>query len=123
MALSDPQTITINAVTTPLPRTFAEGSESTYTSADGLWKLSLNHNLVKQGRTRHLLRFDHSKVAANPLVTNQNERVSMAIYMVVEVPPPGWYTLTEQTQVYTGFKGLMTASSDAIVTKLLGGES
>jgi len=123
MALTDPQSITINAVTVPLPRTFLEGSESSYLSADGLWKLSLNHNLVKHGRTRHLLRFAHAKIAANPLVTNKNERVTMAVYMVVEVPPPGWYSMTEQQQVYTGFKGLMTASSDAIVTKLLGGES
>jgi len=30
MALADPQSITINAVTTPLPRVFAEGSESSY---------------------------------------------------------------------------------------------
>jgi len=123
MALTDPQTITINAVPGSMPRVFSEGSESSYMTSDGLWKLSLNHNLVKQGRTRHLLRFDHAKIAANPLVTSQNERVTMAIYMVVEVPPPGWYSLTEQQQVYTGFKGLMTASSDAIVTKLLGGES
>jgi hypothetical protein len=123
MALADPQTITINAVTTPLPRTYGREFESAYTSADGLWKLSLNHNLVKQGRQRHLLRFDHSKIAANPMVTNQNERVSMAVYLVMEVPPPGWYSNTEQLQVYAGFKGLMTASSDAIVTKLIGGES
>jgi transcriptional regulator of nitric oxide reductase len=122
MALTDPQSITINAVTTPLPRTFSEGSESAYTSADGLWKLSVNHNLVKQGRTRHLLRFDHSKVTPDPYINTQNVKVNTAIYLVVDVPPAG-YTNAEVTQVYQGFKTLFTASSDAVIAKLLGGES
>lgn len=123
MALTDPQTITIGGTTVPLPRTFAEGNESAYTSGDGLWKLSVNHTLVKEGRTRHLLRFDHSKIAANPLEAGVNVRVNMAIYMVVDVPPAGFYTGAETLAVYSGFKGLMSASSDAIITKVLGGES
>lgn len=123
MALTDPLSVTISAVTTPLPRTFSEGAESAYTSNDGLIKVSVNHNLVKQGRVRHLLRFDHAKIAANPLVTAQNERATMAVYTVIEVPPPGWYSMTEQMQVYTGYKAMCAATSDAIITKLLGGES
>jgi len=122
MALADPQSITINAVTTPLPRTFAEGSESAYTSADGLWKLSLNHTPVKQGRMRHLLRFDHSKITPDPYINTQNVKVNSAIYMVVDVPPAG-YSNAEVMQVYNGFKALYTASTDAVITKLLGGES
>nr|QDH89571.1 MAG: hypothetical protein H4BulkLitter24272_000002 [Leviviridae sp.] len=122
MALADPQSITINAVTTPLPRTFSEGSESAYTSADGLWKLSVNHNLVKQGRTRHLLRFDHAKVTPDPFVPSQNVKVGSAIYMVVDVPPAG-YTNAELMQVFTGFNTLCTASTNALIAKLIGGES
>jgi hypothetical protein len=49
MALTDPQSITIGGTTSPLPRTFSEGNESAYTSADGLWKLSLNHSPVSRG--------------------------------------------------------------------------
>jgi len=122
MALADPQTITINAVTTPLPRTFSEGNESAYTSADGLWRLSLNHNLVKQGRTRHLLRFDHAKVTSDPFVPTQNVKVNSAIYLVVDTPPAG-YTNTELMQVFTGFNTLCTASTNALIAKLIGGES
>jgi len=122
MALTDPQSITINAVTQPLPRTFSEGSESAYTSADGLWKLSLNHTVAKQGRWRHLLRFDHSKLTPDPFITAQNVRVSTAIYLVLDTPPAG-YSNAEIMQVYTGFKALYTAASDAVVTKLIGGES
>lgn len=123
MALTDPQTITIGGTTQSLPRTFSEGSESAYTSGDGLWKLSVNHNLVKQGRTRHLLRFDHSKIAANPLEAGVNVRVNAAIYLVADVPPAGFYTQAEILAIYTGFKTQMSASSDALITKVLGGES
>lgn len=122
MALADPQSITINAVTTPLPRTFADGAEASYTSADGLWQLSVNHNLVKQGRTRHLLRFDHRKLTPDPFISSQNVRVNSAIYLVIDAPPAG-YTNTELMQIYTGFKTMFSASSDAMITKVLGGES
>jgi hypothetical protein len=37
--------------------------------------------------------------------------------------PPAGYTNAEVMQIYTGFKTLFSASSDAVITKLLGGES
>jgi hypothetical protein len=122
MALADPQSITISGSTIPLPRTFSSGDESAYTSSDGLVKLSVSHNLVKQGRARRLLRIDHSKVASDPFKPSENVKVNMANYAVFDVPPAG-YTNTEILAVYTGFKTLFTATSDAVITKLLGGES
>jgi hypothetical protein len=122
MALTDPQSITISGTTTPLPRVFLEARESSYTSADGLIDLSVNHTLVKRGRNRHLLRLDHSKITSNPFDTSQNMTVNLAMYLVIDTPPAG-YTATEVMAIYTGFKTLFTASSDATITKLLGGES
>jgi hypothetical protein len=122
MALADPQSITISGSTIPLPRTFSSGDESAYTSSDGLVKLSVSHNLVKQGRARRLLRIDHSKVASDPFKPSENVKVNMANYVVFDVPPAG-YTNTEILAVYTGCKTLFTATSDAVITKLLGGES
>jgi len=122
MALADPQSITISGSTIPLPRTFSSGDESAYTSSDRLVKLSVSHNLVKQGRARRLLRIDHSKVASDPFKPSENVKVNMANYVVFDVPPAG-YTNTEILAVYTGFKTLFTATSDAVITKLLGGES
>jgi hypothetical protein len=46
----------------------------------------------------------------------------MSNYMVFDIPPAG-YTNAEALAIYQGFKTLLTASSDAVVTKLLGGES
>jgi len=122
MALSDPQTVTISGTAILLPRTFAEGDESAYTSADGLVKLSISHTLAKQGRARRLLRIDHSKLTSDPFKPSENVKVNMANYVVFDVPPAG-YTNTEILAVYTGFKNLYTASTDAMITKLLGGES
>jgi len=122
MALADPQSITISGTTVPLPRTFAEGNESAYISSDGLIKLSVNHTLAKQGRARRLLRVDHSKVTSDPFRPSENVKVGMATYLVFDVPPAG-YTNAEALAVYTGFKGLFTANSDALISKVLGGES
>lgn len=122
MAFTDPLSITVSGTTTPLPRTFSEGNEAKYTSADGLIAVSANHTLVKQGRERHLLRVDHSKLTANPFDSSENVKVNMAYYVVFDLPPAG-YTDAEALAVYVGLNTLMTASSNALTAKLLGGES
>jgi len=122
MALADPLSVTINAVTTPLPKTFGQGDESAYTSADGLIKVSVGHTIVKQGRARRVLRIDHSKLSPDAFKPTENVKVNMACYVVFDIPPSG-YSNSEVLQVYTGFKTLYTASSDAVITKILGGES
>jgi len=122
MAFTDPLTVTISAVPVVLPRVFAEGAETKYTSADGLVSVSANHTLVKQGRERHLLRIDHSKLTANPFAPTENVKVNMAYYSVFDLPPAG-YTDAEALAVFVGFNTLMTATSNALTAKLLGGES
>lgn len=122
MALTDPLSITISGVTTSLPRTSQSGDESEYTSADGLIVVSASHSLSKGSRDRRVLRIDHSKLTADPFKPAENVKVSMSNYIVFDTPPAG-YTDAEALAVYAGFKGLFTASSDAVITKLLGGES
>jgi hypothetical protein len=65
---------------------------------------------------------DHSKLTADPFIPTQNTKVSMSNYMVFDVPVAG-YTTAEMLAIYTGFSGLYGAASNAILTKLLGGES
>jgi len=120
MALSDPQSITISAATSSLPRVSSGDGTSEYLSADGLIRLTLSSAYGK--RTRRVLRVDHSKITADPFIPATNTKVSMSNYMVFDLPPAG-YTNAEAQAVYAGFKTLYTASSDAVITKLLGGES
>jgi hypothetical protein len=57
-----------------------------------------------------------------PFDSSENMKVNMACYVVFDLPPAG-YTDAEVLAAYTGFNTLYTASSHAIITKLLGGES
>jgi len=120
MSLTDPQSITISGVTTPLPRVSLGKNQSEYLSADGLIKLSASNAYGR--RTRRVLRLDHSKLTADPFIPANNTKVSMSNYIVFDVPVAG-YTLADAQAVYTGLKTLFTASSDAVIVKLLGGES
>jgi hypothetical protein len=120
MALSDPQSVTINAVANSLPRTSSGTNSGIFTSNDGLIKETVSHQYGK--RNRHLVRIDHSKISPDPFISAQNNRYSMATYMVFDVPLLG-YTVTEQKQVVDGFIAQLNASSGALITKVLGGEN
>lgn len=120
MAFSDPQSVTISAVTTSLPRTSQSGDETVYQSSDGLIKLLASHEGGK--RNRHLIRLDHSKLTPDPFVPAENVKVSMSVYTVFDVPIVG-YTNADQLAVFLGFKNQLAASSDALITKLIAGES
>lgn len=122
MSLSDPVVVTISGTPVSMPRTYGQGQEARYTSADGLISVSANHTLVKQGRERHLLRIDHSKLTANPFDSSENMKVNMAYYVVFDLPPAG-YTDAEALAVFTGFNTWVTAGTNAVIAKLLGGES
>jgi hypothetical protein len=120
MSFADPQTITISAATTPLPRTSVDSNESEYTSGDGLIKLMASHSYGK--RTRRLVRIDHGKLTTDPFRPSENVKVGMSNYVVFDLPPAG-YTPAEALAVWIGFKTQLAANSDLIITKLLGGES
>lgn len=117
---TDPQSVTINAVAVSLPRISSGPNSGVFQSNDGTVKESVSHQYGK--RTRHLLRIDHSKWAADPLVSGNNQKYSMSFYVVADVPAIG-YTVAEQKQVIDGFIAQMNASSGALITKFLGGEN
>lgn len=124
MSFTDPQSVTfaaplpVGAVT--LPRVSVGKLQSTYTSTDGNVTLTASSAIGK--RARRVLRLDHRKIAADPFVSGANNQYSMSCYVVFDTPILG-YSVAEQLEVYRGLKGQMTASSDALITKLLGGES
>lgn len=120
MAFTDPQSITIAAATSSLPRTSTGNNTAEYQSADGLIHLSASHAYGR--RTRRVLRLDHSKITTDPFISTQNVKVGMSTYLVFDVPPAG-YTNSQVLDVHTGFKTLWSASTDALIVKLLGGES
>lgn len=120
MALADPQKVKIAGVETSLPRVSTGDFKSTYESADGLTVLSLS--TVENKRKRQVVRLDVSKITTDPFIPAQNVEVSMSTYLVFDRPPAG-YTNKEAEEVYKGFVEALQASSNLIVTKLLGSES
>lgn len=121
MSFADPQTVTIApAGAVSLPRTSVEGDETVYTSADGLTKLSVSHQYGK--RVRRVIRIDTSKIAPDSFRPQENTKVSMSCYLVFDLPPTG-YTPAEGKAVSDGFIAALSASSGALITKLLAGES
>jgi hypothetical protein len=120
MSYADPQSVTINAIPISLPRIGSGPGSGTFQSADGLVGLSVNHVLGR--RNRRTLRLTSSKISADPFIPNQNVKVSMSTYIVVDTPVNG-YTTAEAKQVVDGLVAYLTASSGARVTQLLGGEN
>jgi len=120
MSFTDPQSVTIAGTAISLPRTSVGDNESTYSSSDGLTQLSASHTYGK--RTRRVLRIDTAKIAPDVFEPSENVKLSMSLYMVFDLPPVG-YTNTDVMAVYNGFKTVYTATSDAMITKLVGGES
>ncbi len=118
--LADPQSVTINAVANSLPAISRGVNTSSYQKDDGLVKLDVSHQYGK--RTRRTIRLNHSKIAADPLVSAQNIKYSMSTYLVIDTPVTG-YTIAEAKQIVDGLTAYLTASSGAKVTSVLGGES
>jgi hypothetical protein len=120
MSYADPQSVTINAVPITLPRVGSGQNTGSFQSADGLTSLSVSHAYGR--RTRRTLRLTSSKISADPFIPNQNVKVSMSSYIVVDTPVNG-YTTTEAKQVVDALVAYLSASSGAKVTQLLGGEN
>lgn len=91
-----------------------------YSSADGLTKLSVSHAYGK--RTRRVIRVDSSKIAPDPLISAQSIKYNMAVYAVFDIPVTG-YTNAEAKLISDGLITALSASSGALVTATLGGES
>lgn len=120
MSFADPQTVTHSGTPISLPRTSVGDDVSEYTSGDGLTRLIASHEYGK--RVRRMVRLEMQKVTADPFRPAENVKVGMSNYVVFDLPPAG-YTAAEALAVWAAFKGQLTASSDLLITKLLGGES
>lgn len=122
MAIPNPASVTIGADTISLPKVAFGDYRGEYASSDGLVKLIASSQFTGSSRVRRTLRLDHSKISADVFQPAINVAKSMSYYVVFDMPRVG-YTNTEALDVYKGLKGLMSASSDSVVSSLLAGES
>lgn len=115
---SDPQSVTVNAVAIPLPRTSFGANSGAFNSADGNTKMTIAHQYGK--RTRRTVRLDFRKIATDPLLDGVSREYSDSVYLVIDHPVVGFSTTEVEKQVKALTDLLGTAG---YVTKLLGGES
>lgn len=120
MAFADPQSITISGSAISLPRTGSGDNTGAFTKDDANVRMGIKHSYGK--RNSSVLRLDHRKVAADPLIAAQNLNYTMSISIVFNRPPVG-YTPAEVKAVWDGLLANLAASSGANTVKLLGGES
>lgn len=121
MAYADPQSITVNSVAQSLARTGTGLNTGTFRTNDGNFTLEVGHNYGK--RARHTVAFRQRKISADPLITAQNLEHVMSARLTFDVPDNQGYTVAEQLLLWSGFATWLTASSNAKVNQLLGGEN
>lgn len=119
--LADPQSVTpTGGSAVSLPATGRGIDSSVYTSADGNTKLTISHTFAS--RKRYVARLDFSKIAADPLISAQNIKYSMSAYLVIDTPITG-FTVAEAMAQAGGLLAYLSASTNAKVTSILGGET
>jgi hypothetical protein len=119
--LTDPQSITVNAVAQSLPRISAGTNTATYQKDDGTYRLTISHS-YNTNRNRRVARIDQTKITSDPFIPANNTQVKLGVYIVVDEPISG-FTVTERKYIVDALTAWLTASSDANTIALLGGQS
>lgn len=119
MALSDPQTVTVNSVAKVMPRVTSNGLSAHYQLADESFALDISHQKTKDRRIRSLAKITQRAIVTNPLDSTQSDYDTLAFHVVIDRPEYG-FTSTDVTNLITGLK---TWLDSTMVGKLFGQES
>lgn len=114
--LADPQSVTINAVATSLPKTNNGPTQNVYTSSDGNTAMTVKQN-VTASRFRREVRLSQQKIAADP-ISAVNKQIGSSVYLVVDEPKTG-FTDAELGYLIDALKAWLTSAN---YNKVLGGE-
>lgn len=121
MALTDPQTITVNAVAQSLKRVSSGVNTGAFRTNDGNFALEVAHSYSK--RNRHTVVFRQRKIAADPLAPTINAEVTQSVRVTIDTPNNLAFTVAENKLLWDGFAAWLAASSGAVETQILGGEN
>lgn len=119
MAVADPLSIVIGSDTISLPRVVWADNRSQFRSANGDVRFSLSHQYGR--RQRSLIRLDKDKVAPDPFIPAQSRKIGASLYIVFDRPDTG-FSNDDMYEMFDGYRDLITASDDAMIEKVLGGE-
>lgn len=118
--LSEPQSVTTDAAHS-LPRTGMDTHSGEFSnSADG-YDYVITHD-YSSSRQRHVVWLEQTKIVTDPLFSTQNKQVVARATFTVSAPMSG-FTPTQLKELAKGLIGNLTASTDANLVKIIGGES
>lgn len=118
MALADPQTVTIDGTAHSLARMASEPGRQPYATSDGFRRFVILQSKGK--RKRSAIRFETTKAVTDPL-TGLSSYQDAAVYVMFDRPLVG-FTNDELAKIFVGVSTAMTASTNALTLKVLGGE-
>lgn len=114
--LSDPQSVTVNAIAISLPKTNVGPTNSIFTSADGNTYMTTKQNITAS-RFRREVRLSQKKISADPISTVSAEK-GVSVYLVVDEPRTG-FADSEIKYLIEALKTWLTSGNQ---DKVLGGE-
>jgi hypothetical protein len=117
---SDPQSVTIGGVATSLPRVGSGLGTGVFSAADSSVTLSISHTNGKRVRRTAIL--TKKLLATDPITPSNNIPVSGRFYVVADFPVQG-ITQDQQKDLAAALAVWLTASTNANLIKLLGGEA
>jgi len=120
MAFSDPQSVDIGAGAVSLPRTGSGIGTGSFTSADGTLSMLVRNSYGKTYRRNVSIII--KKYASDPTNPALNKPVQATVNITVDQPIQG-FTAAELKTAVTGIFANLTASTNANLIKLLGGEN
>lgn len=121
MAYSDPQSVTINSIAIPLPRTLTGTTVGQFVSADRNTTLTVDPRSTAK-RRRNTVRLNQQKVTADPLVSTTNVRVGDMVSFTIDRPFEG-YSDAEVLLQASGLIAWLTAGTNANLKSLIAGEN
>lgn len=117
MAFANPLVLTVNAVPYNNAAVSYGDNVTSYRTSDGLVTAKISHLYGKKPKS--MIRFDFSKISADPFIPATNQKFTQSAWLVFERPVTG-FTVTEQNNFIAGVAALLTAPN---IAKLTAGES
>jgi len=118
--LTEPQSVTTDAAHS-LPRTGMNTQSGEFANVTDGYELVLTHD-YSASRQRHVVWLEQTKIVTDPLFSTQNKQVVARATLTISGPISG-FTTTQLKELAKGLIGNLTASSDANLIKVIGGES
>lgn len=122
MALADPLSVTIDKEAIQLSRIATGDTSGKFQSNDKSVTLLVRPRTTAAGRRANVIQLRKKKVTTDPLVSTTNVEVEASVAVTVNLPASG-FTSTDVANLYAALAGLLTGSSNAVLNKIVNGES